>query len=148
VRLRSPTEAVPLHHPSEPTTLRGADHIYAVAHLENVDQYPLTFRHRIVSAQAELPQVADWRRPRALKMALLSATQPPRFHLIEAQLHGLIAVSIPCLHLRNVARAGLNDGDGNSLTAVIEQLCHSDLLTQDRLHPIPPQRVFFSGPSP
>ena len=52
-------------------------------------------------------------------------------NLAEAQLNSLIAIALDSLLLHDGAGACLDDGDGDNLAALIEQLGHTDFLADN-----------------
>jgi hypothetical protein len=54
--------------------------------------------------------------------------------LLERELHGLVAVVVEGAYLSDGTRACLDDGDGDHVAVVVEQLGHAHLLADDACH--------------
>ncbi|MPM75191.1 hypothetical protein SDC9_122182 [bioreactor metagenome] len=53
--------------------------------------------------------------------------------ILEAELHGVVAVFFRCLLLHDGAGAGLDDGDRDDLSGFVKDLRHADLLADNGL---------------
>ncbi len=88
-----------------------------IGHVAKLDQMPLAV------LETGLLEVAQLGLRELLVLAVL-----------ERQLDGRVAVGLRRAHLRDRARAGLDDGDRDAVAVVVEQLGHAELLADDARH--------------
>ena len=114
----------------EAFALRLADHVDRVARLEDVDlHFVADIRVAVVRQLDERPHRRD---SRLLEVAALRAGHPPVGDLLhQSDLDGIVAILLGSLLLHDEARSGLNHGHGDEYTVLLEDLSHSDLLTDD-----------------
>ena len=62
---------------------------------------------------------------------------PRLAHVVETQLHGVVTVLLPGLHLEDSTRTCPDDGDRDVLSVLGEHTGHPDLLAEDRLLSLP-----------
>jgi hypothetical protein len=133
-----------LHITRETATFRRADHIHALAHLEDRHRQLLAFGVAFFRLHAQLTQRLDRRhfarqRPAlgvlvvGLQHAQMAALRPGKpcrlLRRVETDLNGGIAVILDRTDLRHIARPGFDHGDRHGFAGVREHLGHTQLTT-------------------
>src|SRR5579859_7469781 len=129
VRLGAAVEAVPLHAALEALALGDGDHVHAVARLEDVGRHPLADLPGVDVVDLELAQVAELAAAR-LEMAAQRLVQLAVLDRAVAELHGVVAVRLQCLHLGDEARSRLDHAHAAHFAVVVEALQHAELLAE------------------
>ena len=111
--------------------LAGAGHVDLVALGEHVGLDHVTDFQLAGVGQTELFEVLDHAHAGLLQVACLGLGQLLLGHFFVAELDGVIAFLFLGHLLDDHAGAGLDDGHGNDLAGLIEDLRHADLLADD-----------------
>ena len=139
MRLVAAAEVVPLDHALEAMSLAGADHVDALALVEDRHQDLRAGRRRLRSlGDPHFPAHPCRRNVGLLEMA---GSRLVRLVLAvdEPDLHGLVAVGLGRLALDHHARTGLEHGRRFERPVPEEQLGHPDFLADDSCdHTVPP----------
>ena len=84
--------------------------------------------------QVELLQVLLGGHARLVQVAQLRLGELALRNVLEAQLHGLVAVLLSRLLLHDHAGARLDDRDGDHMAVLVKNLGHAHFFADDRFH--------------
>ena len=125
--------AVALDDAGVALTFADAGDVHAVALGEGVHLDLVAHVHAGGAGELELLQVLLASLARLLEMSDLGLGELLLGNVLEAQLHGLIAVLFSRLLLHHGAGPRLDHGDGDDAAGFIEDLGHAHFLADDRL---------------
>ena len=111
--------------------LAGAGHVDLVALGEQVGLDEVADLQLAAVLKTELLEVLDHAHARLLQVAGLGLRQLLLGHVLVTELDGVVAFLFLGHLLHDHAGAGLDDGDRNDLSGLVEDLRHADLLADD-----------------
>ena len=114
-------------------TLAGAADINDVALSECIGLYDVADVETRDIVKSEFLQSSLECYVSLLEVACEGLVYPLGSDVAEAELYCLVTVVLDCLLLNDYAGACLTNGNGNDLSRLIEDLCHTDLLSDDTL---------------
>ena len=112
-------------------TFADTGNVDLVAFCEDVGLDNVTDFELAAVGKAELLEVLDHAYARLLQVALLMLAQLLLGDLFVTELDSFVAFLFAGHLLHDHAGAGFNDGHGNDLTSLVEDLRHADLLADD-----------------
>src|SRR5262249_3467121 len=130
VRCRLTTEMVPLHYARIALALTHAHHIDVLHFVENIDVNGVARLAVGCVLQADLTEMLPWSHARLAGMADEREGAEASLDLAKAELNGVIAVVLDCLHLGDGARPGLNDRDGDNSAVLVVDPRHADFFSK------------------
>ena len=132
VRRASASEVVPLDDALEALAAAGANDVDAFAVGEDRHVHLIARLHRIASGRLlHLAHDARGRHTGLLEVSLRGLVLFRRPSFDEPDLHGLVAVALRRLHLRDDTRASLEHGRRMHGAVGVEQLRHPDFLAEE-----------------
>src|SRR5579883_2812772 len=111
--------------------LAGSNDVNQFVRIENADHHLIPGVRSFVTLNHNFPNEPGGRDIRLLEMArhrLVHAFRLDEFN--ETKLDGIVSILLLRLLLYNHAGTGLNDGDRNDGAVILQQLRHSDFLTE------------------
>src|SRR6185312_896524 len=133
VRLGAAGEVVALDRALEALALGDAGDLHPRARLEGLDGDRLA-QHQLAGLATELDDRLHRRRVGLLEMTELGFGEVLLLGLVEGQLDGFVAVAVERADRRHRAGAGLEHRHARDASVFLEELCHTELLGEDRRH--------------
>src|SRR5579875_2051021 len=130
VGLGAAAKTMPAHDAGEAAALGDRRHVDEIAGLKQVRADALAHRDLADVIDLELAQVTHVLQ--ALQVAALRLIEP--LDLPKPELHGLIAVVLDRLNLRDQARPCFDNRDGGDGAVVLEALEHAELAAQQSVN--------------
>ena len=114
--------------------LAGAGHVHEVALFEGVSLDDVAHVQLGGVLKVKLAQVLLGSNARLVQVAHLGLGQLTLGDILVAKLHSGVAFLFGCLLLHDDAGTRLDNGDGDHLAVLVEDLRHADFLADDRFH--------------
>ena len=107
-------------------TLAGADNVHFFAGGEDVGLQNVTHVQGADVVQTELFEHFLRRDVGFFEVTCVGFVGSGNFLVVEAELHGVVAVAVNGFLLNDCARAKFHNGDGNDVSLVVEDLRHAE----------------------
>ncbi len=111
--------------------LGDARDIHSVAGREGVGRYDIADVHGICVVKLELLQMLFHRHARFREVTFFRFVELSLNNVLKAELNAGITVFLDGFLLRDHAGSGFDDGNRNDVSNFVENLCHTDFLSDD-----------------
>src|SRR5688500_17675931 len=148
VRRAAATEVMPLNESCKAAPLARSDNVHSLLLAKDIHQDLVSRVWAPFTLDAHFAEDSNWRNIGLLEMPIHRLGHAFGLNEFdESKLHRVVAIFLGCLLLNDDARPRLHDGHRNNGSIVLDQLGHSDFLTNESVNHMSPDYFACSLPN-